>query len=1010
MPGILWYNVLYLYLMIMYFFFLHFRSDTPPHRIREGVVGPIQQPGSNTGTSNQTPPPVGTQVGAQGSSHHLHHYMSGQGNYSNFPDQGARMLSHQQQQRPTERGNQPHNFTHQDEAPRGSQQGQIWGAPHSQCDRNSRVELPPVESSSHHHHHSQHPQQPQFPLHPHKPENSRDRVVEATTKKTDSPPLHQPSTSSCSSSSSARDDGNVKVAMHHHHQRENETGIGQNHSERGSSVINSSHVKQEISFITASPPPNQHGSHTPPQQQQQQHFHSKSNQRGGREHKTETHWGPRPGNTNSSGSSHGRRANNNAVGGNNSGEDSNTVSDHKPSSQTVNTNKRAGPIKKPALKDMKKDGGEVDGGEKTNVGLGKDKEQDAGHFNSVKQDVPSSSQNTSVSPKDESTSASKSRNGGKERFSGGGGSRGPKDGDIHSGFSGSASRREIDCSFERGRSTTHHHGVPAKGSRASRGRGGEFFGRGRGYRGTYTAAAGPSGGGRGRIGGRSGRDFRSSIAGGHQNELRGEGAVGVGRHGQDRSQHNPARARNRSETRSEGSEYEEIPKRRRERGSETGSDSGGSDIGHSDKDEIQKPNTKNGSDHVISTGNMSSAPPRGSQARVFTPRGVPSRRGRGGGSGGGNIYRGSCNVGVTSGTNRVGSSSASHGGPSKSSASGRKQQSPPQNSGPKDMGKGTNGGEKKDKIADGSQAQSQASKPPQPSLPATTPASLGSAENGGVVTQHGGPINHTSNSGGPNVLQLSTPRGFERPPRRRRHGRSQHQQDKPPRFRRLKERENAARINGGVGVIGGGRSSSPSINSVQDSNGTPLTATMSGSTQNTNQNNTVTSNNNSGGGHLSNSNSHHHHHYNNQGIAAQSHPQHHHSHGAKSPDFTNQNSDQANEEWETASESSDFTEFRDREGGGGGKSYSSHHPYHLGRGGGGSGSMVEREMTGKEPSTNKRSFSSQRPGMERQNRRVNPGGGRGPRGPAGSGTSGPSNGGGSRGEKRVNMTSPKNRK
>lgn len=273
------------------------------------------------------------------------------------------------------------------------------------------------------------------------------------------------------------------------------------------------------------------------------------------------------------------------------------------------------------------------------------------------------------------------------------------------------------------------------------------------------------------------------------------------------------------------------------------------------------------------------------------------------------------------------------------------------------------------------------------------------------MAQHGGPSNHASTPGGPNVLPLPTPRGFERPPRRRRHGRSQHQQDKPPRFRRLKERENAARINGGVGVIGGGRPSSPSVHSAQESNGAPPSAPTTGNTQT----NTVPSTNSSGGGHLSHSNSHPQH-YNNQGIGAPPPPQHHHSHGAKSPDFTNQNSDQANEEWETASESSDFTEFRDREGGGGGKPYSSHHPHHPGRAGGGSASVAEREVTGKEPSGNKRSFSSQRPGMERQNRRVNPGGGRGPRGPPGGGSGGPSNGGGNRGEKRVNMPSPKNRK
>ncbi|XP_042291064.1 protein PRRC2A isoform X1 [Thunnus maccoyii] len=1019
------------------------RSDTPPHRMREGGLGPIQQPSSSSGTSNQTPPPVGTQVGTQGGSHHPHHYMSGRGNYSNFPDQGARMPPHQQPQRAGERGNHPHSFTHQDEGPpRGAQQGQIWGAPHPHYDRNGRADLPTVESNSHlHHHHSHHPQQPHFPLHPHKQENSRDRVVEAPAKKTDSsPPLHQPSlSSSCSSSASstsAREDGNVKIAMHHHPSHRESEAIGHSLGERGNSgsAGSSSHVKQEKtgpayaphSSMTSSPPPAQHGSHTQ-LQQQQQHPHPKSNQRGGREHKTETQWGPRPGSSNTGGgSSHGRRANN-AGGGSNSrgGEDSSsTPLDHKPSSQTggSNANKRAGPIKKPVLKEMKREG-EVDGGEKTSQGFGKDKEQDGGQPSSMKQEASSISQNTSApSGKEESTQSAKPRNGGKERSSGGGGGgsgRGPKDVDTtSSGFSGS--RRDRDRSFERGGGTPHHHGVSTKGGRGSRGRGGEFYGRGRGYRGTYTASAGPSGGSRGRMGGRSGRDYRSSVAGGHHQESKGEGAGG--RHGQDRSQHNPARARNRSETRSEGSEYEEIPKRRRERGSETGSESGASDLGHSDKEDHQKPNTKNGSDNANTTGsgNISSAPPRGSQARVFTPRGVPSRRGRGGGSGGGNIYRSSGNVGGTAGGHRVGPSSASHGGSSKPSASVRKQQAPAQTSGPKDLSRGGNSGEKKDKMADGSQAQSQGSNPPQPSLSAVTPATIGSTENGGVVTQQAS-TNPTSNSGGPNSVPLPAnrgfpPGGFERPPRRRRHGRSQHQQDKPPRFRRLKERENAARINGGVGVIGGGRPSSPSLNSVQDSNGAPISAPMTGNAQNANHNATLTANNNSGGGHLSNANSHHHHHYN-QGNAGQTHPQHHHSHGAKSPDFTNQNSDQANEEWETASESSDFTEFRDREGGG--KSYSSHHHHHLGRGGGGSGGgggVVEREMAGKEPSANKRSFSSQRPGMERQNRRVNTGGagggggGRGPRGPPGGGSGGPGNGGGNRGEKRGNWPSPKNRK
>lgn len=1007
--------------------------------MREGVLGPIQQPSSSSGASNQTPPPVGTQVGVQGGSHHPHHYMGGRGNYSNFPDQGARMPPHQQQQRAGDRGNQPHSFAHQDEGPpRGSQHGQIWGAAHGHYDRNGRADLA-VESNSHlHHHHSHHPQQPHFPLHPHKPENSRDRVVDAPAKKTDSSlPLNQPSiSSSCSSSSSsssAREDGSVTVALHHHpSQREGEASIGHSLGERGSSgnVGSNSHVKQEKtgpaytphSSVTSSPPLTQHGSHTQPQQQQQ-HPHPKSNQRGGREHKTETQWGPRPGSSNTSGgSSHGRRTNNAGGGNSRGGEDpANPQLDHKPSNQTGGSNvgKRAGPIKKPVLKEMKREGGEADGGEKSNSGFGKDKEQDGVHPAPMKQDPSAISQNT-VSAKDESALTAKPRNGGKERSTGatgGGSGRGPKDIDpSSSGFSGSSSRRDRDHSFEMGGGMSQHHGVPAKGSRANRGRRGEFFGRGRGFRGSYTATAAPPGSNRGRMGGRSSRDYRSSVGGGHHQESKGE--VASVRHGQDRSQHNPARARNRSETRSEGSEYEEIPKRRRERGSETGSESGASDLGHSDKEDHQKPNTKNGANNSnpSSSGNVSSAPPRSSQTRVFTPRGVPSRRGRGGGSGGGgNLYRNSGNVEGTPGGHRFGPNSGSHTGPPKSSASGRKQQGPPQTPGSKDLGRGGNGGEKKDKIADSSQRAN----PPQPSLPLATPATLGSTENGGVVTQQLS-TNAMANSGGPNALPLPTnrgfpPGGFERPPRRRRHGRPQHQQDKPPRFRRLKERENAARINGGVGVIGGGRPSSPSLNSVQDSNGVPVSAPMSGNAQNSNHNAALTTNNNSGGGHLGNANSHHHHHYN-QGNAVTTHPQHHHSHGAKSPDFANQNSDQANEEWETASESSDFTEFRDREGGGGGKSFSSHHHHHMGRGGGGSGGVVERDMAGKEPSANKRSFSSQRPGMERQNRRVNAGGpgggggGRGPRGPPGGGSGGPGNGGGNRGEKRGNWPSPKNRK
>nr|XP_057903193.1 protein PRRC2A isoform X2 [Doryrhamphus excisus] len=1042
------------------------RGDTPPHRIREGGLGPIKQPNASSGPSNQTPPPVS----GPGGSHHPHHYMSGgHGNYNNFPDQAARMPSlqqqQQQQQRAGDRGTHSHGFTHQDDIPaRGSQSGQLWAAPHPHYDRNGgRAEHPAGEGNNshhhhhhHHHHHNHHPQQPHYTVQPHKPENSHDRIVEPVPKKTNSsPPLQQSSlSSSCSSSSSSasnREDASVKAALQHHHShREGEANVGQSLGERGISVSaagGGAHVKHEKTgsshathgTVSASPPPAQHGTLSQPQHHP--HPHPRSNQRAMRDHKTETQWGPRPGSTNTGGpSSHGRRGNN-AGGGNNSrggggggggGDDSsNALLEHKPVGPAggSNPNKRAGPIKKPVIKEAKKEGGEVDGGEKAN--FGKDKEKDVGQSASVKQDVAATHNTSAVSGKEEPASTVKPRNGGKERppaggGGGGGGSgsgRGPREADNTSGFSGPPSRRDRDRSFERRASNSHNHGMTNKSTRGSRGRGGEFFARGRGYRGTYTATAGPSAGNRGRMGGRSGRDYRISVAGGHHHDSKAENPGG--RHGQDRSQHNPARARNRSETRSEGSEYEEIPKRRRERGSETGSESGASDLGHSDdKDDTQKPNTKNGLDNTNTTnsGNVSSAP-RGSQARVFTPRGVPSRRGRGGGSGGGNIYRNSGNLGGAIGGHRVAPGSASHGGSSRQPNSARRQQALTQISAHKDLSRGGLTLVKKDKTADGTQAQSHGSNPPPPSLLATTPTTQTSTDNGAVLTQQASIITGGANSvhPPPPPNRGFPPSGFERPKRRRR-GRSQHQQDKPPRFRKLKERENAARINGGVGVIGGGRPTSPSFNTVQDSNGTTVTTTLISNAQNATTTTATNNNNNNGGGHLSNANSHHHHHHFNQGSTGPTHPpqqQHHHSHGAKSPDFTNQNSDQANEEWETASESSDFTEFRDKEGGG--KSYPSHPHHPLGKGlggGGGGGGVVERDMAGKEPQANKRSFSSQRPGMERQNRRVNVGGGgggggggRGPRGPTGGGSSsGTGNGGGNRGDKRGNWPSPKNRK
>uniref|UniRef100_A0AAY4BKF3 BAT2 N-terminal domain-containing protein n=1 Tax=Denticeps clupeoides TaxID=299321 RepID=A0AAY4BKF3_9TELE len=936
------------------------RSNTPPVRIRDSGPGPMVTPTSPSNAQNQTPPPVGTQVGGQGGGHHPHHqpFMGAGGSYSGFPDAGTRMSS-QQQQRGSAAG-LLHGFSHQDEGTRGGQQGHIWGPPHPQYDRNGRADISPMENNPHVQHHHGHPPAPHFSLYPHKQENGR----AGEPKKTAASSLHQPSlssscSSSSSSSSSAREDGSgkhpghLRPPKHEHDHNVPVQGGGRKGDKMGSAPQSSQHAFQ------------------------QQHL--KPNQRG-REHKTETQWGPRPG-TSSTGSSHGRKAN--------TEESVSSVTDHRSSNQTGG-NKRVGSIKRPVLKENKREGGEGEGAEKVGGSTGKEKEQEGG---------PPSQVSSSVAPnKDDSGPSGKPRNGGKDRAGGGG--KVSKDGD---GFSAPSSKRDRERSHEGGNAgggVTYHPTSSSRGSRASRARG-EFYSRGRGYRGTYTGSAG-GGGSRGRAGSRSSRDFRSS--GGYHHpgqDYKHEAPAGNGRHVQGGAHTNPARARNRSETRSEGSEYEEVPKRRRQRDSETGSESAASD--HSEKDD-RKPNTKNSSENPAPGTCASSAPPRNSQARVFTPRGVPSRRGRGGGGAGGG--------------HRSAPGSGPHSWSSKSSSTARKQHPPLQPPPPKDSARG-GGPEKKEKPVEQTPPPNQAALPTVIAPP--TPAQQGVSENGGVANQL--PLaNQTSNSVGSGTQPpppLSgpdgrpfPPRGFDRPPRRRRHGRSQHQQDKPPRFRRLKqERENAARINGGGAIIG------PSSPATETEVANATSTTTPAVTNSNHSNTTATANNNNNNGHLG---SHRHHHYS-QSSAPQPHPQHHHNPptaaGAKSPDISNQNSDQANEEWETASESSDFNEFREREaggggGGGGGKPYNAHHHHPAqGRPFGGGG---DREMMAKELAANKRSFSSQRPGMERQNRRVNTGGGggRGPRAPpgGGGGGGGADNGGMSRGERRGNWPSPKNRK
>ncbi|XP_059558294.1 protein PRRC2A isoform X2 [Myotis daubentonii] len=446
----------------------------------------------------------------------------------------------------------------------------------------------------------------------------------------------------------------------------------------------------------------------------------------------------------------------------------------------------------------------------------------------------------------------------------------PKETPPPSGNLSPAPRLRRDYSYER------------VGPTSCRGRGrGEYFARGRGFRGTY--------GGRGR-GGRS-REFRS------YREFRGDDGRAGGAGGPS---HPPApRGRTASETRSEGSEYEEIPKRRRQRGSETGSETHESDLAPSDK---EAPPPKEGVLTQVPlapppSGAPSPAPARFSTARggrVFTPRGVPSRRGRGGGRPPPPIC-------------------PSWTPPAKSLA-------------PK--------------------------KPPAGPLPSKEPLKEKLIP---------GPLSPMARGGGSAGSNLSMAVEDGERPRRRRHGRAQ-QQDKPPRFRRLKqERESAAR-----GAEG--RRSSPALPSSTPGPEEALST-----------------------------------------VAVPPPPR---RAAAKSPDLSNQNSDQANEEWETASESSDFASERrgDKE---------APPPALLtskmvgtpGGGGGGAGpgitTMSRGDLSQRAKDLSKRSFSSQRPGMERQNRRP------GPSSKAGSGGGGAGGGPGGRtgpgrGDKR-SWPSPKNR-
>uniref|UniRef100_A0A8C0J5G7 Proline rich coiled-coil 2C n=1 Tax=Chelonoidis abingdonii TaxID=106734 RepID=A0A8C0J5G7_CHEAB len=382
-----------------------------------------------------------------------------------------------------------------------------------------------------------------------------------------------------------------------------------------------------------------------------------------------------------------------------------------------------------------------------------------------------------------------------------------------------------------------------------RGRGrGEYYSRGRSYRGSY--------GGRGRGGRGHNRDCP------HYRDTK------------PRADHvplGPLRQREESETRSESSDFEIVPKRRRQRGSETDSDSevheSASDTLLSDKDSLSKgkhPKREERADGKKPPKPLLSFKPE-NNVRVdnrslektyireeenkpkpgFLPKGEPSRRGRGG------MYR--------------------RGG---RDPGGR----PPRPSTLRRPGY---------RDSQWNPRQIETIKPEEEEPPRRH--------------EHYGPV----------PIDKRPPK-FERKfdptrerPRRQRPARPP-RQDKPPRFRRLKEREAASKLNEAA------TSSSISatiVNAVNEASSTALDIS-----------------------------------------------------GSKTPDLSNQNSsDQANEEWETASESSDFNERRERDE----KKMADVTTQVVAKAGENT-IAPKREIA-------KRSFSSQRPGIDRQNRRGNNG-------------------------------------
>ncbi|XP_006496832.1 protein PRRC2C isoform X5 [Mus musculus] len=401
-----------------------------------------------------------------------------------------------------------------------------------------------------------------------------------------------------------------------------------------------------------------------------------------------------------------------------------------------------------------------------------------------------------------------------------------------------------------------------------RGRGrGEYYSRGRSYRGSY--------GGRGR-GGR-----------GHTREYPQY------RDNKPRTEHvpsGPLRQREESETRSESSDFEVVPKRRRQRGSETDTDSEVHESA-SDKDSVSKgklPKREERPENKKPVKPQSSFKPE-NHVRIdnrplekpyireedkskpgFLPKGEPTRRGRGG-----TFRRGGRDPG---------------GRPSRPATLRRP-------------------------AYRDNQWNTRQAEPPKP-------------EDGEPPRRHEQFMPIPADKRPPKFERKFDP-ARERP-RRQRPTRPP-RQDKPPRFRRLREREAASKTSE-VLVPSNGTAN----NVVQEPVNPP--ADISGN---------------------------------------------------KTPDLSNQNSsDQANEEWETASESSDFNERRERD-----EKKNADKSSQAVVKAGESVLPPKREIA-------KRSFSSQRPGVDRQNRRGNngpPKSGRNFSGPRNERRNGPPSKGGKRG-------------